>query len=482
MGRGRRPDEHIVALVDKLKKLINEKPMWGKELKRKVKAYYEEKNILLDDKKAINKVENIVKKLKKDHQLQIKKSGRETLYYFPNQEEEAKDIIIEKEGNGEDEIKLSKKFLPVIKKWIEELPNIDEDGFGVYVSYEKGTIHFSKKGYNAIASNFDRTLDVDSMDTENNRISLPFHHGEVTKIQVEQTPLFKELLKNSKTLNMQWNRFTKKSVELWGKIDALKTIINKMTTDELDIPLGQAFATGIEENSFSGWLASFLLKILFYDITDNAETLLLEIWGVDIKKKRIFLEIKSLFIWDGYKFAKTQMQPTLSSHKGSEEANELIYRIQKKGIICLSRKYIADNLGKYGIYEQLIVFDEFCNTHVNNIIGKIRKEPVFQEAKEIYKVQQKLWEIYRELKDTLKNKITSKFSLAKNHKYIEVNLANVFCIAIFLGKTISVENLPKCVIYMGVLWIFYGKIGLLERGCGHPKKCKNWGKWNYFRI
>ncbi len=404
MARRRNADTR--ELSKRLRRIINDKPRWGKDIRGKIERYYENKPI--DGKNPEFVFKNIIKILREDHNLQTKKYGKETLYYFPHQEDEAEKILMER---GEKEEQIDEKFKPVIEEWIKEFPRIDEQGFGVYIQLQEENegANLDKKLWKVIADNTDRIADIDTDARKNHDGLFPYTYtleGDAIKLDVEKEILFKELLKSSTRLNYYWKKFKKLSKELWEKLDTLSDALGELTIEEFGLPLTQSWVGGYAVVDSISWETVALLeKIIFYDLENIGGDWNIEIYGVKMPRQRIF-KVSNPFIWNGEKFslmdkAVFYVFENKTVREADKEADVFVLKVDGKWAICLSWNWLVKN---YNVDEnfsgrRVTIFADFFVSHLNNLIGKIREKEM-DRAREVYKVQQNLWSVYRDMQDT----------------------------------------------------------------------------------
>ena len=411
---GRKPSNELIKITELTKKLTKNNIIYRRNLLRKASTYLEcsgYKN--LSDEKVADIVKKAVKKLKREGELLSDRIGREAIYFHPNLQDKAEEMKI---SSKEKEIKLPKKFLPIINKWLEEFPEIAENDFGIYFSgFDEAELGNEFRRF--ILKNINKMFSC----TFKYKTKLPFAECAINgkeglpKLDIEFNPLFDEMMNHSRKLKFLWKSFKEKSVKLWKGILELEELIKKLVLDEFGLKLSPPFCQ--YQDSVSENLIALLIIFAYSQASeedyyqDYVGELPLII-GVRLKEKEILFRKPSNYVFNGEFFerGKPEQISCLIRKNGKEIkwhivappewnlADAYIFQMRNRDYIILSKNWIIKNLQEKDIVK---AFDNFCITHLNNLFRRVREGTILERAKELYELKKDLWRLHEKLRYTL---------------------------------------------------------------------------------
>jgi len=410
MSRGRKPSEERILVMNKIKKLTAQNPYYRKQLIEKVERYLIEVGHSGDThKKAVDMINKIVKKLAEDGLLVRKKVGKEAIYCHPALSEKVDEMLAE----PEEEIDMPDEFMPIIKKWIEELPEVAENDFGVFEK-EKQVVKVDSEIHEFIVENMERAV---SWEYEE-RIPISYTGG-YPQLEIEFNRYFNKMLEKSKRLMIMWENIKRKSVELWDGILELNEEIKDLIENVFGIPLSMKELFLVDTVSE---LMIWLLRIFAYSYASKFDFYmdymgqLPDIMGFKLKGKEFIFYTSSGYLWNGKFFERASSEQLIYLLREKNEktkvrttwyinkpprwnlADAYIFGVNGRGYICLSKDWIRERLGSTDIVS---AFDEFCVSRFNTLIEKVGQGEIAKKAKKMYDLQTEIQIELKELREIL---------------------------------------------------------------------------------
>jgi len=422
-GRGRQSSQERKAVTEGIRKLLNHGPHLRKDIIRKVEVLLSEQGFPVRGLSVENLVTKAYEELKKKGEIHTMRAGKQSIWYAPDKKIEAEEYRLELIGVSAEDIDVDDKFKPLVKKWLDELPDFVEGRFGVFCKKEAQWARLGKIFEKYVIRNIPNAVNL----RFDQLVLLPFSplrdkiDSDLPSLVIEHTHagLFGEMMRDNPPLKVMWKNFKKKSVNLWKNIFEMEDKITELVEKELEIPVAFDFQLNI--NSVSEKLIA-LLEVFAYSHASAFEYYshyidrLPLIKGMRIKEKKTVFVTTSDYLWTGDYFeqaepeqidyitkAKGEVQYHIVPPSSWETVDAFVFCLNEEDYICLSKQWMQKMLGG----NDHSTFDKFCITALNHLIKDMRQGEVASMAKETYKLQEELRDMRHELAYALERQLAS---------------------------------------------------------------------------